>query len=291
MHAGVDLIVAQNADVERMVRIGSDIEIRGVVLTEVDAVVQHAAAPQGAYQQKNGMFGGIVEVLLLLGNNSGHRALPVLRNIVDSRMAGRRIRGNFGITPDRIIRRRSRGNPLAKKPTLARHVAEAYGFENNVRGVRPDRDIAGDLRHTPPHLDGRKRQGFSSCRNRDLPDIAHRQVVIVFPVVEGQRRKLRLGSLPQISMSVGDDVQAVVARRALEAQTARRGVQMLCKGRVAPEEVEVRIGYAPFVRGAGYGLQRCRTQGKLDRNPRPQKLREGHVGLPASHRSHGKRSQ
>ena len=207
-------------------------------------------------------------------------------------MAGRRIRGNFGITPDRIIRRRSRGNPLAEKPTLARHVAKTYGFENNVRrGVRPDRDIAGDLRHTPPHLDGRKRQGFSSCRNRDLPGITHRQVVIVFPVVEGQRRKLRLGSFPQISMSVGDDVQAVVARRTLEAQTARRGVQMLCKGRVAPEEVEVRIGDAPFVRGAGYGLQRYRAHGEFDRNPLPQKLRKGHIGLPASPKSCGKRSQ
>ena len=92
-------------------------------------------------------------------------------------------------------------------------------------------------------------------------------------------------------MSVGDDVQTVVARRALEAQTARRGVQMLCKGRVVPEEIKVRVSDAPFVRGAGYGLQRRRVHGKFNCNTLSQKLRERRVGLPASPKIRGKRSQ
>ena len=80
--AGPHLIVARDRDVERMGRVTPYVEVRRIVLTQVNAVVEDAAATCGADHQVRSARRGVVGVFIPLVRNRGYRALRVLEEVL-----------------------------------------------------------------------------------------------------------------------------------------------------------------------------------------------------------------
>ena len=74
---GVYFIVSQNRDIESILYIRTDIEIRGVVFTKKDRICQYLVAGQRPNQQIGGIVGGIVFVFLPLIGNRWDRTLHI----------------------------------------------------------------------------------------------------------------------------------------------------------------------------------------------------------------------
>ena len=76
-NAGIYLAVTQDRDIEPVMRVGPDIEIRGVVSSEVNIISQYFRPAHGADQKIRGIRGGIFRVLLTLVGNGRHHALHI----------------------------------------------------------------------------------------------------------------------------------------------------------------------------------------------------------------------
>ena len=80
-NAGIYLAVAQDRDVEPVVDVRPDIEIRGVVTAQINVVGQHFRSPHSTDQKIRGIRGGIVRILLTLVGNGRHRSLHIGQQI------------------------------------------------------------------------------------------------------------------------------------------------------------------------------------------------------------------
>ena len=76
-NAGIDLAVAQDQDVEPVMYVRPDVEIRSVVSSEINIISQYFRPAHGADQQIRGIRGGILRVLLTLVGNGRHRSLHI----------------------------------------------------------------------------------------------------------------------------------------------------------------------------------------------------------------------
>ena len=134
-HARIDFVVAQNGYVERMVRIAPDVEIRGVVLAQIDPVSQHLLATHGTDHKIRGMRRGIVAVLVPLRGDACNRSLPVLGHIEGRAIVRSRIVGNILIAARAVVGSNSRRSAVAEEASFARDIVEAHRFQADIRDL------------------------------------------------------------------------------------------------------------------------------------------------------------
>ena len=125
-HARIDFVVAQNGYVERMVRIAPDVEIRGVVLAQIDPISQHLLAAHGTDHKIGGIRRSVVAVLVPLRGDACDCSLQVFGKIRRTRIAGSRREGNIGIIARAVVGGCGRGRAISEKGAAARDVAEAH---------------------------------------------------------------------------------------------------------------------------------------------------------------------
>ena len=253
---GVDLGVATNRDVKRIVRIGPYVEVRGVVAARIDAVIQHLGASQGADAQERRVRRGVRGALVPLVGDRGNLALQVRKHVERPRQGLRRRADDFS----RRIFRSSPAGVEDLRPGRKVHGLDAV--QADVSGIRCDRDVVGDLRHDALYLDGRKHYRFIGRGNRHLAFISHRQHIVVVGVRNGEILPCR--AIARVAAHIGCNAQQVVARQTLEAQ--RRGTLVTVQDdiTVGVEKVEVQVADRLFVRSVGHGRHRVGTYGHAD---------------------------
>ena len=253
---GVDLGVATNRDVKRIVRIGPYVEVRGVVAARIDAVIQHLGASQGADAQERRVRRGVRGALVPLVGDRGNLALQVRKHVERPRQGLRRRADDFS----RRIFRSSPAGVEDLRPGRKVHGLDAV--QADVSGIRCDRDVVGDLRHDALYLDGRKHYRFIGRGNRHLAFISHRQHIVVVGVRNGEILPCR--AIARVTAHIGCNAQQVIARQALEAQRRGTLVTVLDDIAVGVEKVEVQVAERLFVRSAGHGRHRVGTYGHAD---------------------------
>ena len=262
--------------------VGPDIEIRGVVTSQIDVIGQHLRTPHGADQKIRSIRGGIVRILVALVGNGRNRALhirkqvAVSRNLLSRKFCFQAIRIVAG-----FVRRPGRH---VEDGYRARYGQELYGAQLDIRGF--DGDLVGDLRHDALHFDGRKRQDAAGRgRDRNVALIGHRQHIVLVGVRNGA--VFRCGILTKVTAHIGGDTQQVVARQALEAQ--RRGTLVTVQDDIAVgvEKIEVQVAERLFVRRAGYGRNRVGAYGQPNRNTAGMRACRPVFG-DAAHKGRGK---
>ena len=139
-------IASQNPRLDAVDPIAGDVEVRGVVLPQVDAVDDVQAVRLALDQDISGIFRGIGLVLLLLSRNRDVLALQVLREVVNGGIAvavrreGFR-RGALPVCGDAA---------LAEERREARDVAQTYGTHGERISEIGSHGVAEiDLRHGP----------------------------------------------------------------------------------------------------------------------------------------------
>ena len=80
-HTGIHLAVAEDRDVEAVMRIGPDVEIRGIVLTQINAVGQCFCTACRPNEQVRSILGSVIGVLLPLVGNRRHDTLHIGQQI------------------------------------------------------------------------------------------------------------------------------------------------------------------------------------------------------------------
>ena len=156
VYAGVHLIVARDRDVERMGRITPYVEVRRTVLTQVNAVVEDAAAPCGADHQVRSARRGVVGVFVLLVRNRGYRALRVLEEVLHARTAAPRGVGKLHERSiGEILLRGRRGTRRREERRTSGDGTQAYGAQFEVGDLIRHADVVGDLGHGTPHAQWR----------------------------------------------------------------------------------------------------------------------------------------
>ena len=76
-YTGIDFVVAQDRNIESVVTVCPNVEIRGVVSSEVNIISQYFRPAHSADQQIRSIRGSIVRVLLTLVGNRGNNTLHV----------------------------------------------------------------------------------------------------------------------------------------------------------------------------------------------------------------------
>ena len=258
---GVDLAVAQNRDREPVMHVRPDIEIRGVVSSKVNIISQYFRPAHSADQQIRSIRGNIVRVLLTLVGDRRYRTLPVRQQItVACGLLSRKFNFRTARIVVRVVRRSGRH---VENRYRARYGKQLYGAKLDIRGL--DGDIVGNLRHTAPDLDGRQRQ-HPVCRGnyRYIALIGHRQYIVLVGMRHGEI--FRCGVFTQIAAHVGGNAHPIVARQALETQRRRGLITVQDNIAVIVVKVEVQVPDGVFIRSAGYGHHRFRTNRHFDPN-------------------------
>ena len=219
-NAGIDLAVAQDRDIEPVMRVGPDIEIRGVVSSEVNIISQYFRPAHGADQQIRGICRGIFRVLLPLVGNRSDDALHIGQQIAVARGL---LSGKFHLRTIRIvvgiIRRCGRH---IEHRYRTRYGKKLHGTQFDVGNGRSNGNVIGDFRHAALYFDGRQRQ-HPVCRGnyRYIALIGHRQYIVLVGVCNGEILPQQI--VAQIAAQIGGNAHPVVARQAFETQR-RRGL-------------------------------------------------------------------
>lgn len=234
-----------------MVRIAPDVEIRGVVFAEVDPVSQHLLPAHGADHKIGGIRRGIVPVLVPLRGDACDRSLPVFGKIRRTRIAGSRREGNIGIIARAVVGGCGRRRAISEKGAAARKVAEAHRHQTDIRHLFTDSNGVTDSGCPAPDLDSRERDGAVPRGDPHLLPTRHRKVRGVLFVGYGIGRELRRGKCTHISVDVGNDIECIVPRKALEAQDRVLSVGVEAGRVVRAEEVEIHVADRRLVRCSG----------------------------------------
>ena len=195
--------------------ISPHVEVRGVILAQVDPIGQHPLSARGLNQKVRSMGRGIVGVLLPLVGDGGIRTLRIGQQITD---AGCFAAGNGDLGCIRVVGVLPGRRILSdEEPGRFRDGADAHRVQLNIGSSCGNaiRDF-GDL---TPHLQGRKLDGCAlRSEYRDFEEPCHRQVLIVGLMGNSIGHQLGLRKITHILVHVGDDVKRIVARQALEMQ-------------------------------------------------------------------------
>lgn len=255
-YARVDFVVAPDRDVEGVARVGPDVEIRGGVLPQIDAIGQHLLAARRADQEIGGVLGGVIAVLQPWVDDGGIRPLRVGRQVKDARgPASRKHRAG------RVRVAAGRGHVVVEERGRLRHGAHAHRVQLDVGGR--DGDVVGHLRDPAAEFERREFDGGSLRRAyRRVEPPRHRQVGIVGGVGNGAGRQLCRREVAHVAVHVGDGAERVVARRALEAQGRGALVAVQNDGPGLVAEVEVQIADGGFIRQAGRGRHALGAHGQ-----------------------------
>ena len=279
---GVDLAVAKDRNREPVMYVGPDIEIRGVVIAQVNVIGQYLSSPYSPDQKIRRIRGGIVRILIALVGNGRNRALhirkqiAVPRNMLSRNPAFRAVRVVVGGVrrPGRHVEDRHR----------TRHGTKLHGAKLDVCGF--DGDIVGYLRHDTLHLHDRKCQNTAGRgRDRNVALIGHRQRIVLVGVRNGE--VFRCGILTKVTAHIGGDTHPVVAGQGREAQRRRALVAVQDDLAVIVIEIEVQVAERLFVRSAGYGRHRVGTYCQPNRNAAGMRACRPVFG-DAAHKGRGK---
>ncbi len=262
--------------------VGPDIEIRGVVIAQVNVIGQYLSSPYSPDQKIRRIRGGIVRILIALVGNGRNRALhirkqiAVPRNMLSRNPAFRAVRVVVGGVrrPGRHVEDRHR----------TRHGTKLHGAKLDVCGF--DGDIVGYLRHDTLHLHDRKCQNTAGRgRDRNVALIGHRQRIVLVGVRNGE--VFRCGILTKVTAHIGGDTHPVVAGQGREAQRRRALVAVQDDLAVIVIEIEVQVAERLFVRSAGYGRHRVGTYCQPNRNAAGMRACRPVFG-DAAHKGRGK---
>ena len=208
-NAGIDLAVAQDRDIEPVMRVGPDIEIRSVVSSEINIISQYFRPAHGADQKIRGIRRGILRVLLLLVGNRSDDALHIGQQIAVVRSL---LSGKFHLRTIRIV--------VGIIRRCGRHIEHGYrtqyreqlhGAQFDVGNGRSNGNVIGDFRHAALYFDGRKRQ-HTVCRghDRNVALISHRQYIVLVGIRHGEIFRCRI--FTQVASHVNCNTYPVVAR-------------------------------------------------------------------------------
>ena len=252
VYAGVHLIVARDRDVERMSRVTPYVEVRRIVLTQVNAVVEDAAAPCGADHQVRSARRGVVGGFVPLVRNRRYRALRVLEEVLHARTAAPRGVGKLHErSVGEILLRGRRSTRRREGRRMAGDGTQAYGAQFEVGDLIRYADVVGDLGHGAPHAQCRKRNGPFIGRDRNGHDGRHgKRRILLLPLDRIVEELLRT-PLAQVRTQVGSNVEIVLPGQALEPHQRRTGVKMQALAVAAAEQVEVDVADRLLVRRAG----------------------------------------
>ena len=259
--ARVGRIVIHEGDVEPVVTVRPDVEVRSVVLSEIDRVGQYPVPAHGADQQIRGAARSVRGVLLPLVGDGCDRPLRIGQHIEVAR--GLTARERDGLAVGTVFRSVGRCGVGLEQGYRKRYGAELHGTKLHVR--RAGGDAVRDLRCAARDLDGGKLYD-AACRGGNVdPSVAgHRQYVGI--TVKGGGEAARVGHGPRVPPQVGCDMQAVRAGDALEAQG--RGGLVTAQDDIAVRIAQppVHVAQRPVVRRAGRDRHGVRPHGKLHRN-------------------------
>ena len=257
-HACIDFIVASDGNVEGVARVGPDVEIRGGVLTQIDAIGQHLFTACRADQEIGGVLGGVIAVLQPRVGDGGIHTLRVGRQVKDAGgPAPRKHRAG------RVRVAAGRGHVVVEERGRLRYGAYAHGVQLDVGGR--DGDVVGHLRDPAAEFERRERNGFSlRSVDRRFETSRHRQVGIVGGVTDSTGRQLCRRKVAHVAVHVGDGAERVVARRALETQGRGALVAMQDGIPCRVVEVEVQIADVVFIRRTGRGRHALGMHGQPD---------------------------
>ena len=259
-YTGIDFVVAQDRNIESVVTVRPNVEIRGVVTAQIDVIGQHFRSPHGADQQIGGIRGGILRVLLTLVGDRRYRTLPVRQQItVACGLLSRKFHLRALHIVVGIIRR---CGCHIEHGYRARYGKKLHGAQFDIR--RLDGDIVGNLRHATLDLDGRKRQDAAGRgRDRNVALIGHRQRVVIVGMRNGEILPCR--AIARVAAHIGNNTHPVAARQALETQCRRGLVTVQDNLAVIIVKIEVQVPNRCFVH-TGYGHHGVGTNRHFDPN-------------------------
>ena len=235
-----------------MSRVTPYVEVRRIVLTQVNAVVEDAAAPCGADHQVRSARRGVVGGFVPLVRNRRYRALRVLEEVLHARTAAPRGVGKLHErSVGEILLRGRRSTRRREGRRMAGDGTQAYGAQFEVGDLIRYADVVGDLGHGAPHAQCRKRNGPFIGRDRNGHDGRHGKRRILLLPLDRVGTKLLYTPLAQVRTQVGSDVEIVLPGQALEPYQCRTGVKMQALAVAAAEQVEVDVADRLLVRRAG----------------------------------------
>ena len=235
-----------------MSRVTPYVEVRRIVLTQVNAVVEDAAAPCGADHQVRSARRGVVGGFVPLVRNRRYRALRVLEEVLHARTAAPRSVGKLHERSiGEILLRGRRSTRRREERRMSGDGTQAYGAQFEVGDLIRYADVVGDLGHGAPHAQCRKRNGPFIGRDRNGHDGRHGKRRILLLPLDRVGTKLLYAPLAQVRTQVGGDVEIVLPGQALEPHQRRTGVKMQALAVAAAEQVEVDVADRLLVRRAG----------------------------------------
>ena len=256
--AGVHRVVAQNRNVHPVVTVRPDVEIRGVVLSEIDRIGENPVALSGSDQQAGCIRGSVVGILLPLVGDGCHRSLLIGQQVEfrGGLPARKRSYGSVRIVVGIVGRCGVRN----EERHGGRHGAQTDGSELYAGGLY--RDIAGDLRRTAFDLDSREPYD-TACRggNVERHVAGHRQHVPVVGMRDPQI--VPCGSVAQVGAHVGRNAQAVGVRNTFEADGCVVLEPVLDYGVIGIAEPPVHVAQRLVVRRTGRDSHLPRAYRKL----------------------------
>ena len=259
--AGVDLTIAQDRDIEPVVDVRPNIEIRGVISAQIDVIGQHFLSPHGADQQTRGIRGSIFRVLLPLVGNRRNQILQIRQQIT---VACGLLSRKFSCRAVRIIIRiiRRCGRHIEHRDR-ARYGKKLHGAKLDIR--RLDGNVIRNFCHATSDLDSRQCQDAAGRRAyRNVAFIGHRQDLGFVGMRNNEIFPCRV--FTQITALIGDNAHPVSARQALETQRRRGLVTVQDALTIVVVKIEIQVADGVFIRRAGYGHQRIGTNRHFDPN-------------------------
>lgn len=254
------IVVAEDSDAERVYGVRPDVEVRGVVLAQIDVVVKDLAAAHGADMQAGSIAGRVVGILLPGCCDRRAHALAVGKHVERSLRGG-----SVPVSRRKLpVEKDARAEPLDKGSVMARQAHRPHGADFDVGHRFVDLDVVVDPRDGAADLQRRQLHRPAPSRNRDLLHGGHHEVVELGTV--GHREGLQhFGrEVPHIRMGICYNVERIVARHALEVQVRRRGVDRMRAA--GAEEQQVDVGDRILVRRAGDAVGILGRDADLDRD-------------------------
>ena len=163
---------------QRMECIGANIEIRRIVLAQIDAIGQYLAVARCANHQERGVSRRMIRIFLPLIGNRGDLALPIFKHVTGQR-AGRSLRfGEFRQRSFGIILRSIRWRAVTKGMGLLREVAKLDRFKVNIPDGRRHGYIAGNLGHLACYFNRQALRCTGTCRDGKFLACRHRKLFV-----------------------------------------------------------------------------------------------------------------
>lgn len=254
-HTCVEEVFAADGDAEPVITVGLHVEIRRVVLAEIDPVKQHAVLlVESTDQQVGGAGRSVPGISLPRIGDRGDRALAVRQQVAGS--GGREAVAAHSVAVHIVLGVVRRGEVTGEERRARRDRGGLHGVKFDLGNLY--RDVVGDFRHGTFDFESRSLHRTAGCGgDRHLALAVHRKCVVIVAVRD------RTVGKRSVASQIDGHAQHVISGQTLEAQRRRSRIAVQHDTSLRGAEVEVHVTDRPLVRrtahlGDARHSDRCR---------------------------------